>query len=55
MGLNYEIHYKKGKENIVANALSRRGMDEITEKQKNGELKALSVLKSSWLTEVSDS
>ena len=42
MGFNYSISYKKGVENKVVDALSRRGMS-------GGELAAISVAKAGWL------
>ncbi len=48
MGLEYTIKYKKGKENIVADALSRRGIEE-------GNLHALSTAVPMWANDISGS
>lgn len=45
VGLNYTISYKKGIENKVADALSRRGLSEA-------ELIAISLAKPGWLVEI---
>lgn len=51
MGLDYEICYKKGKENIVADALSR-----VHESGDNpAALKALTAVQPNWLTRIIDS
>ena len=44
MGLNYSIQYKKGKENVVVDALSRY--------PKNGEVTTLTVVTPEWYREV---
>ena len=49
LGLSYEIHYKKGKDNITADALSRQGRDEA------GECKAISSAVPTWIGEVMES
>lgn len=51
MGLDYEICYKKGKENLVANALSR--MYESTREE--GELKEITVIPPHWLQDINKS
>ena len=48
MGLDFEIIYKSGKENRVADALSRKGSDE-------GEIHALTAVECTWLQEVKES
>jgi len=45
LGLDYSIQYRKGKENTVADALSRR--------EENRECRAVSVLVPDWIKEVS--
>jgi hypothetical protein len=45
LGYDYEIIYKKGKENIVADALSRKHEEE-------GSLFCLSLLVPDWIEEV---
>ncbi|KAL3512809.1 hypothetical protein ACH5RR_025526 [Cinchona calisaya] len=47
--LDYEIHYTKGEENLVANTLSRR------DEENEDSVHALSMVKPTWLSEVSDS
>lgn len=47
MGLDYEICYKKGKENLVADALSR-----VHENDQQGELIEISTLQQIWLNDV---
>ena len=47
MGLDYVIQYKKGKENIVVDALSRC--------QEEGELSAISTLVPDWYQELASS
>ena len=49
LGLSYEIHYKKGKDNVAADALSRQGREEI------GECSAVSCAVPSWIQEVLES
>lgn len=49
MGMDYEIQYKKGRDTIVAVALSRRGENE------QNELNAISVVTPAWLQEVTQS
>lgn len=51
LGLDYMIQYKKGTENRVADALPRQ----IEETEANGELRALSIVVPTWLTEVQNS
>ncbi|XP_027067344.1 uncharacterized protein [Coffea arabica] len=46
MGLNYKIHYKKGKENVAADALSRRASKE------EGEYAEQTCIISEWVKEV---
>ncbi len=48
MGLEYTIKYKKGKENLAADALLRRGLEEVS-------VKAISTAVPSWANEVSES
>ncbi len=48
MGLDYTINYKKGKENLTADALSRRSLEE-------SHLEALATAVPSWMEEVSGS
>lgn len=50
MGLDYEISYKKGKENLVADALSR-----VNPLPEEGELKEILTVQQGWLVEVLDS
>ena len=45
MGLSYEIHYRKGKENVVANALSRRSGEDL-------ECTAITNVVPEWVKEV---
>ncbi|XP_031108696.1 uncharacterized protein LOC116013188 [Ipomoea triloba] len=46
LGLHYTIQYKKGTENCVADALSRRGRDQ------EAELSSISSIKPQWMEEV---
>ncbi len=48
MGLEYTIKYKKGKENLAVNALSRRGLEE-------GSVQALTTVIPTWVNEVIES
>lgn len=50
LGLDYEIVYKKGKENIIVNALSR--LPEITS---DAQLQAISSVHLNWLQEITKS
>lgn len=47
MGLDYEISYKKGAENTVADALSR-----LPTESKEGELGAITAVQSGWLADL---
>lgn len=49
-GLDYEIHYKQGADNRVADALSRRG-----HWQEQGSLTIISSVKPDWITQVEES
>ena len=49
LDLDYEIQYKKGKENLVADALSRRGYEE------DSFTHSISVMKPTWLSKVLES
>lgn len=49
MGLDYEIVYKKGKENIVADALSR-----LPEAQNRSMINELSAVQPQWINEIMD-
>lgn len=49
MGLHYDIIYKKGSENIVADGLSRLPSSE------EGSIQAISVTRPMWMTELEDS
>ena len=52
MGMDYEIQYRKGKENIVADALSRRGdLENIAETS----VHTITAIKPQWLTMVAES
>ncbi|XP_074355691.1 uncharacterized protein LOC141695333 [Apium graveolens] len=50
LGLDYEIIYKKGKENVVADALSK-----LPENKENGKLQAITTIRQGWLSDVKDS
>ena len=52
MGMDYEIQYKKGKENIVPDALSRRGDLENTAETS---VHTITAIKPQWLTMVAES
>ncbi|XP_027171840.1 uncharacterized protein LOC113771462 [Coffea eugenioides] len=52
MGMDYEIQYKKGKENVVADALSRRGDLENTAETS---VHTITAIKPQWLTMVAES
>jgi len=47
LGLDYVIQYKKGKENIVADALSQR--------EEEGTCKAITIVVPDWVKEVPES
>lgn len=48
LGLDYVIQYKKGRENIIADALSRRGFEE-------GANNAITTITHTWLLEITES
>lgn len=48
LGMDYEIQYKKGVENIAAEALSRR-IDSSEQSCKEGVLAAISVVQPIWM------
>jgi hypothetical protein len=50
LGLEYEVQYKRGADNIVADALSRRAVPELI-----GEVEALSEILPSWIEELNTS
>lgn len=50
MGLDYETVYKKGKDNVAADSLSR-----LCESQDDGEIKEITTLQSGWLTDITNS
>lgn len=51
LGLRYKILYRKGKENIVANAISRKGNNKVHDKEK-GDLGAMTKILPPWYEEV---
>nr|XP_027096148.1 uncharacterized protein LOC113716047 [Coffea arabica] len=51
-GLDYEIHYKKGAENLVADALSRRHERGVTVNSNTRSCLALSAVKPGWIEEL---
>ena len=58
MGMDYEIHYKRGKENLVADALSRKGLEDGGEERRVESTKgvhAMSIVRPMWLTKVIES
>lgn len=52
LGLNYKIEYKKGSENKVADALSRRDEGTTEERGKEGVICAVSELQPQWMMEI---
>ena len=50
--MDYEIHYKKGAENLVADALSRRHERGVTVNSNTRSCLALSAVKPGWIEEL---
>ena len=58
LGMDYEIQFKRGKENVVADTLSRRiseGDPLVKRKENVAAISALLAVKPAWISEVSDS